>query len=116
MLIAAVLALAACTSPVERCIANATRGLSEIDAQIAEAEANIARGYRLADGVATVGLDFCSSGDNVKFCVGGTRDLPQRRIPIDVEAEKARLAALLAQRERMAARAELEIAACQELA
>ncbi len=114
LLFAALVALVACTTPAERCISNATEGLAEIDAEIAEAEANIARGYRLADGaIDTVALDVCSGSGGVRICVGGTKEVPQRHIPINVTTESARLAALKNQRASMIARSERELAACQ---
>ena len=49
-LIAAVLCLTACAAPKERCLLQAQPDLTEIDALIAETEANLDRGYALEQG------------------------------------------------------------------
>lgn len=116
LLIAAALGLAACATPAERCISDATKGFTEIDAQIAEAETNLARGYAIADPVIdTVGVDVCSGSGNVRICLGGTHDVEGRHVPIDARAERARLAALRDRRAAMEVTAERQIAACQKL-
>ncbi len=116
LLSASLVALVACTTPAERCITNATEGLAEIDAEIAEAEANIARGYRLEErAINNVGMEFCSAQNNVKICVAGDHDIPPRQVPIDVAAEQGRLQALKNQRAAADARMQREIAACQSL-
>ena len=114
LLIAAVIGLASCTTPEERCVAEASAGLSDIDAQIAEAELNLARGYRTLDPVIdTVSANFCSQSGNFTLCLGGDRELEGRRVAIDVASERGRLEALQNQRARMVERMEREIAACR---
>lgn len=116
MLFAAALGLAACATPAERCIANATDDLSALDAEISETEANIARGYRFDDSVTVnVGATFCTGSGNVSLCLEGDKDLPKRKIPINVNTERAKLASLKRERASRVERMELELAACQSL-
>ena len=116
ILFAAALGLAACATPAERCISNATDDLSALDAEIAETQANIARGYRFDDSVnVTLGAEFCSSTGNVRLCLGGDKELPKRKIPINVSDERAKLASLERQRASRVERMERELAACQSL-
>ena len=109
--------LFACTSPEERCIADAMEGLAEIDAEIAETQANLERGYRLQDRtIDTVGLKFCSPlGSNGSLCLGGTKDIEPKQVPIDRAAEQARLNQLLSQRNAMMDRANTQLEACRSL-
>ncbi len=116
LLIAAAIGLSACATPKERCISNATKDISAIDSAIAEAQSNIARGYRLQDrAVSTVGVNFCSKSGPLSVCLGGNKDIEPRKVPINVTAERARLAALRSQRSRTVDRMEREIAACSSL-
>ena len=103
-------------TPKERCISAATEDISAIDNAIIEAQTNIARGYRLEESaISTVGVNLCSRSGPVSVCLGGDKDIEPRKVPIDIAAEQARLAALQAQRATVIARMEREIAACQSL-
>lgn len=114
--IAAALALSACASPQERCITDATKDLSGLDAQIAEAEINISRGYRVQDAaIDSIGVQACNQIGGVRICVGGEQEIQGRRIPIDVASERARLQALQTRRASEQATMERQIAACQTL-
>ena len=116
LLIAAALMLTACETPRERCIDNATKDITAIDAEIADVELSLARGYRIADSaIDTVGVRFCNGSGNVTFCLGGEKDIEGRRIPIDRATERARLASLERQRASTLARMDREIAACETL-
>ena len=116
LLIAAALGLTACATPQERCISAATQDISAIDNAIIEAQNNIARGYRLEDrAISTVGVNFCSSSGPINVCLGGDKDIEPRKVPIDVAAERVRLAGLQNQRAAIVSRMEREIAACQQL-
>ena len=116
LLIAAALGLSACATPKERCISAATEDISAIDNAIIDAQTNIARGYRTQDrAISTVGVNFCSKSGPVSLCLGGDKDIEPRKVPIDVAAERSRLAALQNQRAATVARMERQIDACRSL-
>jgi len=109
----ALAALAACGTPEERCLRRATPDYSTIDAEIAETEANIARGYRVVPSNTTVGLGLCTQSGPVNLCLDTSHDLPPRTEPVDVQAEKGRLAALRARRADMVATSQRAMEACR---
>lgn len=115
LLVGAIL-LTACVDPRERCISNATHDLSQLDARIAEAEMNVARGYRLEDPVIdSIGAQFCTKTGNLSLCLGGDKEVAPRHVPIDLNAERSLLAALKNQRASQQVTMEREISACQSL-
>jgi hypothetical protein len=102
--LALVALLGACSTPQQRCEAGIDRDLGALDAQIAEAQGNIARGYALRpDRSRTVTFGACS-GNNGRGSVGiticGERTVPvaNRPVAIDLAAERARLGDLQRQR------------------
>ncbi len=114
-LIAAVLCLTACATPHERCLARAQPDLTDIDALIAETDANIRRGYALEQrGISSVGVEFCS-GTTARICVGGQSDIPPKPVAIDPAAEARKLENLHARRIDLQAEAAEAMAACNGL-
>lgn len=117
-LLAPCLLLAACATPQERCVIDATRDLRTVEALIAETQANLQRGFafdrtverrpRLTFCTGTrhnnVGVSFCTRDDVV------VRDEP---VAIDPEAERRKLGLLRARRAELQADAERKAAACQ---
>ena len=87
----AMLLIAACADPRAACVARATAGLRALDAEIAETEAALARGYRIAPGSrVTAGVTLCAEDSPLTLCVGGDRPVYERRLRIDPAAERAR--------------------------
>jgi len=112
-LIAAVMALTACATPEERCIPRATPDFEKIDAEIAETQANIERGYRIEHSGVNLGVDFCNQTGHASICVGGDRELTSGPIPINSRAEREKLRRLRAQRVEMQARLANDIRRCR---
>lgn len=107
------LLLAACGDPRTGCLNRADAPLRALDAEIAETELALARGYRLAPGARiTTGLAVCASDSPLTFCLSGERPLTERRIAIDRASERARLRALERQRPALAAQAARAAAVC----
>ncbi|MFN3644019.1 MAG: hypothetical protein ACK4TB_13985 [Gemmobacter sp.] len=123
------LALGACATPQEACIAAATRDLRVLDRLIAQTEANIARGYALVP-VTTTETRFvpCAFAPRVVTLADGSRrivdDGPrfcwrdeavtvEQPRAIDMAAERRILASSRAERARKAREAERVVAACR---
>lgn len=110
------LALAACATPREACIANATYELRTIDSLIAETEANIARGYAIIrePGVRTR-LQYCYDPpeEPFTFCTVREPTVEERPVAIDREAERRKLASLRERRAELLPQVRAAIAACE---
>lgn len=105
--------VAACAETRTACLNRASAEVRAIDAEIAEIELALARGYRVSGGSAvTAGLSVCAENSPVTVCLGGSRPISERTVAIDRRAEEARLRALRAARPEAAARAERAAAAC----
>lgn len=112
------LALAACATPEERCVIDATKELRTVDGLIAETEGNLARGYAIDREVERrPRLTFCTGGIRnrvgMSFCT--TEDIIYRDRPValDPEAERRKLALLKDRRARLAEAASRNVAACR---
>lgn len=116
------LALAACATPREACINDATRDLRQVNAFIAETQANLARGYALETRQeARVVRDICEGTIRRE---DGTVDIIRmpcertelvdvdRPVPIDLTAERAKLASLLQQQAALERQSQAVIQAC----
>jgi hypothetical protein len=110
--------LAACQSPREACIDNATRELRVMERLIAETRANITRGYAIREvqeirtrpgrctGTNADGSAFtfpCDQTDTI------TREVP---VAIDLNAERAKLDSLLERQAQMRRTSEAQVQAC----
>lgn len=108
------LVLAACASPRQACIRAAEADLRAMDAQIAESEAALRRGYRVSE--ATEGrttLNICAwPREPVLFCTTHTPGTRATRTEVLPAAEEARLTELRRERARLAAVTAERIAAC----
>ncbi|MCX7645393.1 MAG: hypothetical protein N2Z62_08885 [Rhodobacteraceae bacterium] len=105
--------LAACADTRTACLDRASAELRAIDAEIAEIELALARGYRVSGGATvTAGLSVCTGDSPVTVCLGGSRPISERTVAIDRRSEEARLRALRSARPEAAARAERAAAAC----
>jgi hypothetical protein len=105
--------LAACADPRAACLSRADAELRAIDDEIVEIQVALARGYRVSPGSAVrAGLAVCARDSPVTVCLGGDRQLSERRIAIDRRAEESRLRALQARRPGAEADAARAAAAC----
>ncbi len=82
----AILTLAACATPQERCEARVTRELRTINELIDETRANLQRGYALETRTEPrVGLTFCGGNSgHTRFCTG-TR-LAEKKVPVAIDS------------------------------
>lgn len=112
--------LAACGTPQEQCIRANTRELRQVDALIAETEANLARGYGYRSDIVTDwDWEPCFYGRPVPK--GQAPDMcwePYERtirtpVAIDPASEQRKLAALTERRKTLAAQATRVVAACK---
>lgn len=104
LIFSGLLGLAACASPQEQCASRASADYNGLQAAIATAEANIARGFALEQEVrADSRLTFCTGtrfGTRVSTGLSACRETRLREVarpvPLDVEAEKKKLASMQA--------------------
>ncbi len=110
------LLVAACASPYEICVANATADLRVIDRLIAQTRGNINRGYALqSKEFYDTGKQACGevNGETV-YCdvpIVTSQDVP---VAIDMTAERAKLNSLLETRALKARQADNVIAQCRQ--
>jgi hypothetical protein len=117
------LALSACGTPQERCIAQGTRELREIDALAQETAANLARGYAIEEELTTVPQwEECwrktrGKGRKVVMesypCLGDQIVPVERHVAIDPSAEARKLRGLQDRRAALLRQAQPWIKACQ---
>lgn len=113
------LALAACQTPQESCISQATSSLRQVNSFIAETEANIARGYGLrTEQRVRVVRDYCEAvtADGTKVvvrCEKNEVDDVRVRVPLNLNAERARLESLYQQQQDLQTRATPVVEACR---
>lgn len=118
LLLASLLVLAACQTPREACISDATRDLTVVQRLIGTTQDNITRGYGLEETQEIVTrTDFCTAeaedGTITRFecekteVVTGTRP-----VAIDLNAERAKLDSLLEQEALLRERASQAVAFC----
>jgi len=112
------LCLAACTSPQQRCVEDATRDLQVLDRLIVETQQNISRGFAIEEEVVPrVGINYCfgSYGNTagVSFCTSNSTSTRTTPVAINIEAEREKLADLQESREAAAARSAQALAQCE---
>jgi len=113
--ILALLLLAACATPLERCIASATKELRVLSGLIASTRANINRGYAIVtENYFVTEEQVCGLVDGeAVYCdipVAESRDVP---VAIDLNAEQAKLDSLLTKRAELKMRADAAIGHCK---
>lgn len=115
------LALAACQSPQEACLAGASRQLSIVDGLIAQTRGNLSRGYAVEEEqVLRSRPTFCDDDDDDDrrgryFCEETeVRDVA-RPVAIDLRAEQAKLDGLLERRASLERQRTSQLLACQGL-
>ncbi len=123
------LALAACGTPQEQCIARETRDLRVVDKLIAEVEGNLARGYAFEEiTISRTVWVQCQpiivpppvEGAPVpppaapRLCLEDDEETVTRPKAIDLVAERSKLSGLKAKRKELSVAANRSIAACQK--
>ena len=116
--LAALLILAACATPQERCVNAATEDLRVVNALIAETRANIARGYAIVREPETrVGIRFCTGrSNNLVLCTDNETTNRERPVALDLDAERRKLRSLEEKRRELEVRTRRDIAACEAAA
>lgn len=122
-------ALVACGTPQEQCIARETRDLRVVDRLIAETEGNLVRGYAFEDitisRIVWVRCDPIIAPPPVdgapipapaapRLCLADEEETITRPKAIDLGAERSKLAGLKAKRKELSVAANRVIAACQK--
>lgn len=111
-------ALAACQTPREACISQASRELRTVESLIAETRGNLDRGYALETRQeVNVVRDTCtvemSDGTEARIpCDRTDVDDVSRPVAIDLSAERAKLESLLEQRGRLLAQRDAQLQYC----
>lgn len=110
------LALTACASPQERCIAAATQDLRVVSGFIAESEANIARGYAIGTRLTTEKdrVKCVDPDGNETTCLVRVPVEKSVRVAIDLDAEKAKLASLKRKQAELRQSANTAISQCKQ--
>lgn len=111
----ALLTLAACASPYERCVREATRDANTLSALIAEAEANLRRGYAVDERVEPrISYEYCFNSRGI-WTLCREQNLIRRDVPvaIDLEAEERKLAGMREKLTQLKAEAGPKIRACR---
>lgn len=111
----AFLLLAACATPQERCISDATKDLRTLNARIEVAQGNIARGYALARRqYRDWDTEACGVVDGkTVYCRVPEIRTRTVRVPIDLDGEQGKLSALLKKQIRVSRQTEAGISACR---
>jgi hypothetical protein len=114
LVLGAALVLAGCASPRETCLRAAQAELRALDAQIAESEAALARGYRITPATEPrTTLNICAwPREPVLFCTQHSPGQSASRVNVLPAAEEARLAELRRERARLVVVMADRVAAC----
>ena len=109
--------LAACGTPQENCIRNATREIRTLDRLIAESDANLARGYRFEE-TPIIRHEWVICGPRQlgaapEMCLESVEDTVRRPVAIDPAVETRTADNLRAKRAALQKPAEADIAACR---
>lgn len=108
--------LAACATPQQQCISEATRDLRTTQAQIAQSRQIIERGYELETRRRPeLRFGFCNAAGTVHACYRNVWITDQRRIPADVDAELAKLRVLERKERALTRTAQAQVGQCQRL-
>lgn len=110
----AVLGLAGCASPYERCMAPALNEIRTVDRLIAEVQTDIARGYRLVSETQwRPQFTFCAGTDaRLDVCFVDQPVVTRRPEAIDRRVEAGRLASLQERRQELEITARRQQGAC----
>lgn len=115
--------LAACATPQEQCILNATAEYRQVNQLVAQVEGNLARGYAIREDfvefpvmVACMAPGWVGDGAWMQggMCMDTATRVVETAIPIDPDIERRKLANLKSKQAQLARTAEPAIAACRE--
>ncbi|MEL6642951.1 MAG: hypothetical protein AAFQ79_03385 [Pseudomonadota bacterium] len=108
------IALAACASPQERCISEATEDLRVVNTLISESQANLDRGYAIETvNEPRVGFTFCTGrNSNIVLCTASENSVRDRPVAIDLAAEQQKLNGLVSKKRELETRTRRDLAQC----
>lgn len=119
LVLVSLLALVACATPQQACIAQATRDARVLDALILQTRGNLARGFAVEEvqEVRTV-RDTCTGrnedGSTFRFRCERTQTVTvEQAVAIDLDAERAKLASLEQRQLQNRANAEAAVQQCR---
>ena len=122
ILLIALSGLAACATPRESCLQNASRDLATVDRLIAETQANLSRGFAYDREAYTANsVDLClgsgrygygRGGVGFTYCTRPETRVRERPVPIDPAAERRKLAELQQTRKRLVSETNAKLAQC----
>ena len=107
--------LAACASPYDRCVSDATEDANTLSSLIAETEENIARGYAIDEQVEPrISYQYCFNRRGV-WTLCRQNDLRTKEVPvaIDLAAEERKLDGMRTKLEELKLQAGRDIRACR---
>ena len=119
LLLPAFLVLAACMSPLERCVAQANRSLWAAEAELREREATLARGYALEQRTRTIPFyttcreRVINGPDRFYTCFRDVVRTRTVRVPVDLVVIRARISALKTEISALHPAAEAAAAQCR---
>jgi len=115
--------LAACATPLQTCVADATVELRRVQGDIQRVSGNIDRGYAIhRQTVTRPQVGFCGGfgryrdpvGIHVSGCRGPDHVRLETPVPIDIDTEKEKLAALRERELALLARSQPGVSACYQ--
>ncbi len=115
--------LAACATPLQTCVADTTVELRRVQADIERVSGNIDRGYAIhRQTVTRPQVGFCGGfgryrdpvGIHVSGCRGTDHVRLETPVPVDIDAEKQKLADLRARELTLQAQTQPGVAACYQ--
>ncbi len=115
IILAALLGLAACATPQQQCISNASAAQNSIVAQVQVAEGNIARGFAIhRQNVPYTYIGICHDGAGKTYtCEMSDFHVKETPVAINVAEERHKLAGLQRQFTALSARTNAAISQCR---
>ncbi|MGH1331919.1 MAG: hypothetical protein ACRBBK_13630 [Paracoccaceae bacterium] len=116
----ALIVLAACASPQQRCLSNVSKDQRVIEGLIAETELNISRGYAIEKTqTISTSLEICGGFGGARselvFCQVATPTTREKPIAIDPKAEASKLSSLRKKHTELARASAAAKAQCVQL-
>jgi hypothetical protein len=118
LLLLPLIALAACSSPRERCIAGANRGIATVDRLIVETQGNLQRGFGLREVQDVRVVDATCRGENedgteFRFeCEETQTRTRQEPVTLNLADERAKLIQLRERRDNLSRAAQQRVQQC----
>lgn len=113
LLIIGLCTLAACATPRQQCETDATKNVKALERAVADAQANIDRGYALERDVSPqFRYGFCNKGGNLTTCIRNDARVKTKPVAIDLAEERRKLASAQQRLTTERTRANIQLAQC----